>query len=102
MSLIEGSASSVISDDAIKSQERAKQRATPLREPALKIVHYGSNFKAAVTGLSHGVKPSKIIWSAERAAVARCSGVRTVQASSGQPNTLRAIQGGGAGNCCTE
>jgi hypothetical protein len=54
MSLTEGSASSVISDDAIKSQERAKQRATPLREPALKIVHYGSNFKAAVTGAITG------------------------------------------------
>src|SRR3982074_973909 len=41
--------------------------------------------------LGYGRQPSKIIWSAQREAVRRSSSLRTVQVSSGSPNTQRAI-----------
>src|SRR5580700_6669097 len=44
-----------------------------------------------------GLKPSKIIWSAQRAARCRSSGVRTAQVSSGMLKTCRANKGASAG-----
>ena len=46
---------------------------------------------------AHGLKPSKIIWSAQRAARCRSAGVRTAQVSSGMLKTCRANKGASAG-----
>ena len=48
-----------------------------------------------------GRKPSKIIWSAWRAATARSSGVRTVQVSTGRPVARRASETAVAGSSFT-
>src|SRR5277367_1114103 len=50
---------------------------------------------------AHGLKPSKIIWSAQRAARCRSSGVRTAQVSSGMLKTCRANKGASAGRSAT-
>src|SRR4051812_37971427 len=50
----------------------------------------------------YGRNPSKIIWSAQRAARARSSSVRTVQVSSGRPSRERLVTGTGEGRSRTE
>ena len=49
----------------------------------------------------HGRKPSKIIWSAQRAAHCRSASVRTVQVNSGKRKTRRAKSGANAGRSAT-
>ena len=65
----------------------------PVTVCARKVVLYFNRAVAVELAVSepYGTKPSKIIWSAYRPARARCSGVRTVQLNSAQPNALRAI-----------
>src|SRR5580698_1127023 len=49
----------------------------------------------------HGRKPSKIIWSAKRAAIFRSVSVRTAHVNSGKPKTCRATAGASAGKSTT-
>src|ERR1043165_5273343 len=63
----------------------------------------GGSGRGAGGGLvrDYGRKPSKIIWSACWMAALRCSGVRTVQVSNGQPSKRRAARGGSEVRSCT-
>src|ERR1700692_3862855 len=63
--------------------------------------HWLALVPAVVFPTFHGRKPSKIIWSAQRAAHCRSAAVRTVQASSGQRKTRRAKSGAAAGRSAT-
>ena len=50
----------------------------------------------------YGLHPSNMIWSAHREARFRSSSLRTVQVSSGSPNSPRANRGATAGRSLTE
>ena len=63
--------------------------------PLLKRAHCNS------PSLAQGSYPSKIGASAHRAAILRCSGVRTVHVSSGRPTTSRTNRATGVGNALT-